>query len=78
MSTFEEVLDAARTLTAIERFQLVEALWEGVSPAEWPAPSQEWIAESQRRSTEYDQGRMSAATWQEVRARARQKAGLDG
>ena len=78
MSTFEEVLDAARTLTATERFQLVEALWEDVSPAEWPVPNEEWIAEAQRRSTEYEHGRMSAATWHEVRARARQKAGLDG
>jgi putative addiction module component (TIGR02574 family) len=78
MSTFQEVLDAARGLTAIDRFRLVEALWEDVSPSEWPLPSQEWIAEAQRRSAEYDQGRMPATPWPEVRAQARRKARLDG
>jgi 4-amino-4-deoxy-L-arabinose transferase-like glycosyltransferase len=35
-------------------------------------------ATAQRRSAEYDEGRMSAATWPEVRARARRRGGLDG
>jgi putative addiction module component (TIGR02574 family) len=77
MSDFREVLDAARGLTAIDRLRLVEALWEDVPPADWPVPSDEWIAEAQRRSQEYDQGRMPASTWPDVRARARRKAGLD-
>ena len=78
MSTFQDVLDAARTLIATDRLRLVEALWEDVPPAEWPLPSQPWITEAQRRSAEYDQERMSATTWPEVRTRARSKAGLDG
>lgn len=77
MSTFQEVLNAARMLTAAERIQLVDALWEDVDPADWPVPSKEWIAEAQRRSEEYDAGRMSAAAWPEVRDRARRRAGLD-
>ena len=78
MPTFNDVLDAARTLTPTDRMRLVDALWEDVPPAEWPLPSEEWIAEAQRRSADYDQGRMSATTWPELRARARHKAGLDG
>lgn len=78
MPAFHEILDAARTLTASDRMRLVEALWQDASPADWLPPSDEWIAEAQRRSVEYDQGRMSAATWAEVRERARQKAGLNG
>ena len=78
MSTFHDVLDAARTLTPTDRIRLVDALWEDVPPAEWPLPSEEWIAEAQRRSVAYDQGQMSATSWTQVRDRARQKAGLDG
>jgi putative addiction module component (TIGR02574 family) len=78
MPTLSEVLDAARTLTPTERMRLVDALWEDVPPAEWPLPSEQWIAEAQRRSADYDPGRMSASTWAEVGTRARRKAGLDG
>jgi putative addiction module component (TIGR02574 family) len=77
MPSFQDVLDAARALNATERIRLADAIWEDVPPADWPKPSEEWIAEVQRRSAEYDAGRASAATWAEVRARARQKAGLD-
>jgi putative addiction module component (TIGR02574 family) len=76
--TFQEVLSAARTLNTTERIRLANSLWEDVPPADWPLPDAEWIAEAQRRSADYDQERMSAATWSEVQARARQRAGLDG
>jgi putative addiction module component (TIGR02574 family) len=78
MSKFEEVLAAARGLNSQERLRLVEALWEDSSPAEWPVPSEEWIAEARRRSAEYDRGNMPAAPWSEVRTRTRRKAALDG
>jgi putative addiction module component (TIGR02574 family) len=77
MQNFQDVLDAARTLTVVDRMRLVEALWEDLPPTEWPLPSQEWIAEAQRRSAEYDAGKMSAAPWPDVRDRARRKASLD-
>ena len=78
MQTFQDLLSAARTLTAADRIRLASAIWEDVPPADWPVPDEEWIAEAQRRSAEYDEGRMSAATWPEVQARARRRAGLDG
>jgi putative addiction module component (TIGR02574 family) len=78
MSNYLDVLTAVRTLTNADRIRLVDAIWEDVPAADWPLPSEEWIAEVQRRSAEYDAGRMTAATWPEVQARARQKAGLDG
>ena len=78
MPTFHDVLHAAQTLTPADRMRLVDALWEDVPPTEWPLPSEEWIAEAQRRSADYDQGRTSATPWTEVRARVRHKAGLDG
>ena len=78
MLAFDDVLGAARNLDAADRVRLVEAIWETLTPAEWPKPSSEWVAEAQRRSAEFDQGRMSASEWADVRARARRKAGLNG
>jgi putative addiction module component (TIGR02574 family) len=77
MPTFQDILDAARGLSPTERVLLAEALWEDLPPADWPMPTKEWIAEAQRRSSEYDEGRMSAATWPEVQERARRNAGLN-
>jgi len=73
MSTFEDILGAAQGLPAMERLQLIDALWESVPPQQWPAPSDQWISEAQRRSAQYDAGQMSASTWPEVKARARRK-----
>ena len=78
MPTIQDILDAARALTSAERAQLIQALWDTVSPDDWVPPSADWIAEAQRRSKEYDAGRMAASPWSEVRERARRKAGLDG
>lgn len=71
MPSFQEVLTAARTLSAADRLRLVDSLWEDVPPGDWPAPSDQWIAEAQRRSAQYDEGDMTAATWPEVWALAR-------
>jgi putative addiction module component (TIGR02574 family) len=77
MATFDDVLRVDQQLAASDRVRLGQALWETVPPEEWPPPSQEWIDEAQRRSVDYDAGRLAAAPWPEVRARARRKAGLD-
>ena len=78
MATFDDVLATAQNLPASDRVRLIDALWESMEPSEWPAPSDEWIAEAQRRSAEYDAGNMSASPWPEARQRARRKTGLDG
>ena len=78
MTTLNEILIAAQSLPAEERAQLVAALWENVSPNDWIPPSDEWIAEANRRSDLFDAGEMSDSPWSDVRQRARRKAGLDG
>ena len=78
MSDFENVLGAAQDLPPSDRIRLIDALWDSVPPDEWPKPSGEWIAEAQRRSSEYDAGDMSASPWPEARDRARREAELDG
>jgi putative addiction module component (TIGR02574 family) len=77
MSTFDDVLGAAQDLPPEDRLRLIVALWDNFPPNEWPALSEEWIAEVQRRSAEYDAGRMSASNWPDVRDRARRRAGMD-
>lgn len=78
MSTFSDVLNAAQGLPTPERIRLIDALWDTVSPEDWPAPNEAWLREAERRSAEYDAGSMTASPWPEVRERARRKAGLDG
>ncbi len=77
MTNLQELLNAAQTLPADERALLIYALWDTLSPNAWAPPTDEWIAEAQRRSAEYEAGRMTASPWPEVRDRARRKAGLD-
>lgn len=78
MSTLQDILVAAQLLPAAEKVQLIGALWNSVTPEDWTAPSPELIAEVQRRSAEFDAGLSTSSSWNEVRERARQKAGLDG
>jgi len=77
MTTLQEILAAAQSLASAERAQLIDALWQSVSPEDWTPPTDEWITEAQRRSDAYDAGQMTASTWSDVRQRARRKAGLD-
>ena len=77
MATFDDVLEAAQDLAPSDRIRLIDALWGTVPPEQWPVPSDEWIREAQRRSSEHDAGTLPASPWAEVRDRARRKAGLD-
>ncbi len=78
MNTFDEVFGAAQDLNAADRLRLIGALWDTVSPEQWPQPSAEWMAEVQRRSAEVDAGRMTTKSWDDVRIQARKEVGLDG
>jgi len=78
MSSLHDILTAAQALPSAERVQLIHALWDALSPEEWTPPDEAWVAEAQRRSAALDAGQLTAAPWPEVRARARQQAGLDG
>lgn len=56
MASLQEIIDAARTLSAAERLQLVDAVWDDEHPENWPELSPEWLAEIQRRSASFDAG----------------------
>lgn len=78
MTTLAEILDAAQSLNPSERAQLLAALWDNVTPCDWIPPDAHWVAEAKRRSDSFDTGEMTASAWEDVRERARRKAGLDG
>ena len=73
MTTFNEILSAAQSLPTSDRVRLIDALWDTVPLPEWTPPSEEWLAEIERRSAEVDAGRMPVAPWPEVKQRARQR-----
>jgi putative addiction module component (TIGR02574 family) len=77
MPAFDEIFKAARSLPVPDRIRLIEAIRATLAPHGASAPSAEWVAEAQRRSAEYDAGRMSASPWPDVCERVRRKAGLD-
>jgi putative addiction module component (TIGR02574 family) len=78
MSTLQDILAAAQQLPSTERVQLIHALWDVTPPEAWPQPSDAWLAEANRRSDAIDAGEIAVASWDEVRARTRRQAGLDG
>ena len=77
MSNYDALLSDASQLPLGERIQLIEAFWDVVVPEEeMPPLSDEWAAEIQRRSVEYDAGNVQATPWEEIRADALRRAGL--
>jgi len=76
MPSYDTVLAEASRLPVVDRIQLIEALWDTVPAGALPPLSDEWIAEIQRRSAEYDSGSVQAVPWEQVRADALRRAGL--
>jgi putative addiction module component (TIGR02574 family) len=73
--SFQEVLSTIRTWTTEEQRLLYDVLRHDLLPLEI---DDELLAEIERRSDEFDKGKVTAIPWPEARARARREAGLDG
>lgn len=71
--SFQEVLSTIKTWPAEEQYRLLGELQSFLPPTD-----DELLAEIERRSDEFDEGKVTAITWPEARARARREAGLDG
>ena len=76
MPDYETVLADARRLPLVDRIQLIESLWDTLPADSLPPLSDEWIAEIQRRSAEYDSGLAQTVRWEQIRADALRRAGL--
>jgi putative addiction module component (TIGR02574 family) len=73
MTTYQSILAQASELPVEERIKLIDALYETVPQ---PPLDEEWLAEIERRSAEYDAGQVKGIPWEEVRANAFRRAGL--
>lgn len=76
MSEYDALLTSASQLPLEARIQFIEALWDTVPEDSLPPLSDEWVAEIERRSAEYDSGTVQPIPWEQVRAEARRRAGL--
>ncbi len=76
MPSYEILLADAARLSVAERIQLIEALWDTLPGDSLPPLSDEWVAEIQRRSAEYDSGSAETVPWEQVRADAMRRVGL--
>jgi putative addiction module component (TIGR02574 family) len=77
MPDFESLLSDASQLPLGQRIQLIEALWDTVPDDALPPIRSEWKSEIDRRSAEYDAGLAQPIPWEQVRADALRRAGLD-
>ena len=78
MPDYELLLADASQLPGGARIQLIEALWDTVPDEAMPRLSDEWLAEIQRRSAEFDAGNVRAIPWEQVREDALRHAEILG
>jgi len=76
MPNYETLLADASCLPVADRIQLIEALWDTLPVDSLPPLSDEWVAEIQRRSAEYDSGSVQTVPWEQIRAEALRRVGL--
>lgn len=70
MPTFETLLVDASRLPVADRIQLFDAIWNTLPEDALPPLGDEWTAEIQRRSAEYDAGGVQTVPWDQVKAEA--------
>jgi len=74
MSDYDSLLASVSQLPLDVRVQFIEALWDTVPEESLPSLSDEWIAEIERRSADYDAGNVQPIPWEQVRAEARRRS----
>lgn len=70
MPTYESLLVDATRLSVADRIQLIDAIWDTLPEGSSPPLCDEWAAEIQRRSAEYDAGGVQTVPWDQVKAEA--------
>jgi len=73
MSSYDDILHAAKSLSEEDRVHLVDSLIATLEPDDAAPLDDAFLAEVQRRSREYDAGRMEAIPWSEVKERAERR-----
>jgi putative addiction module component (TIGR02574 family) len=72
MATVDDAFSFARSLSPADQQLLVDRLLDAMPPQDF-RPTDSQLAEVQRRSAEYDAGRMAAYSWEEVRSEIRSR-----
>lgn len=70
MSDYESLLAEASQLPLDARIHLIDALCDTLPDDAMPPLSDEWLAQIQRRSAEYDAGSVQPIPWEQIRAEA--------
>jgi putative addiction module component (TIGR02574 family) len=70
MPDYDTLLADATQLPVGARMQLIDALWNTIPEDALPPLSDEWLAEIERRSGEYDAGLAQPISWEQIRADA--------
>ena len=76
MTRYETVLADATRLPVADRIQLIDDIWDTLPDDSLPPLSDEWVAEIQRRSAEYDTGSAETVSWEQVKAEALRRVGM--
>lgn len=71
----EELLNTVLALPESERLEIAEALAASLQPTDRAPLGEAWRAVIQRRSQELKEGTVAGVPWDEVKRRAREKAG---
>ena len=71
----ERLLHEALALPDDERLEFVEALIDSLQPKDQPPFDESWRAIVRRRAVELHLGKVTSVPWEEVKRRAREKAG---
>ncbi len=70
MPDYDTLLADASQLPIGVRLQLIDAIWDTLPAESLPPLTDEWAAEIQRRSAEYDSGSATTVPWEQVKAEA--------
>lgn len=77
MTTYADVFANASQLPVRDRLQLIEELWDSVPAEALPPISDEWRAEINKRSAEFDAGTVQPIPWEQIRTDALRRAGIE-
>jgi len=73
--TTEQLLDAVLALPEEERWEVAEAVFASLQPSDQSPLDDSWREVIRRRSAELRSGQVVGIPWEEVKRRAREKAG---
>jgi putative addiction module component (TIGR02574 family) len=76
MPTYESVFDAAARLSIADRIRLIDGIWDTLPAETLPPLHEEWTAEIQRRSADYDAGATETISWHKVKTDALRRVGM--